>query len=208
MLFPEDMLFSTVGLVDFSWFPGPQHFCSCFHATSSINLSCFQLFPISYVSCFFWDTLYVMLLRVPQTTLIPVTTFPKLFGRSAPLLLLKLACLVALLVQTAANFYHYLIQPDRQVSIIYHWWFLVNTDCWLPGQHCWRQLAKSGRVSSGASSGRAWRFRSKQFWSWRLQYVNLYFVCRFQWKQLESWRLQKHRWLFHGAEYIQCTMLL
>ena len=64
------------------------------------------------------------LLKVPQifgaeTTLIPVTTFPKLFGRSAPLLLLKLACLVALLVQTAANFYYYFIHPDRQVDIIH-----------------------------------------------------------------------------------------
>ena len=76
---------------------------------------------------------------------------------------------MALLVQTAANFYYYFIHPDRQVDII-HLWLLVNTDCWLPGQHCWHQLAKSGRVSSGASSGRAWRFWSKQLWNWRLQY--------------------------------------
>ena len=47
-----------------------------------------------------------------------MATLSKNFGRSAPLLGLKLACLVALLVQTAANFYHYFIQPDRQVDII------------------------------------------------------------------------------------------
>ena len=51
--------------------------------------------------------------------LVETSLIPKLFGRSGPLLLLKLACLVALLVQTAANFYHYFIHPDRQVDIIH-----------------------------------------------------------------------------------------
>ena len=50
-----------------------------------------------------------------------MATLSNNFGRSAPLLGLKLACLVALLVQTAANFYHYFIQPDRQVDIILFW---------------------------------------------------------------------------------------
>ena len=71
-----------------------------------------------------------------ETSLIPVTTFSKLYRRSAPLLLLKLACLVALLVQTAANFYHYFIQPDRQVDIIHIMTSCQNRLLVVLGEHC------------------------------------------------------------------------